>query len=228
MSESVETRSLRGSPATGFDAELQRIRDLVLTMGDEVDKAMTRATEGLVDRDVDICTAVIRDDARINALLVTVREVTFDAIAHAPAPPQLREALGLLHMASELERMGDHCASIAKSGRELADLPPLSSHFDIPQLSEACEVQVRDILGALIARDVDRARAIAARDDRVNRIHHRIVDDLIQLMAEDGGAVFRGTKLIMVAQNFERIGDRVTNLAEDLIFLESGRIEELG
>ena len=77
-------------------------------------------------------------------------------------------------------------------------------------------MQVRDILGALIARDVDRARTIAARDDRVNRIHHRIVDDLIQLMAEDGDAVFRGTKLIMVAQNFERIGDRVTNLAEDL------------
>jgi len=87
---------------------------------------------------------------------------------------------------------------------------------------------VRDILSALIARDVDRARAIAARDDRVNRIHHRIVDDLIQLMTEDGDAVFRGTKLIMVAQNFERIGDRVTNLAEDLIFLETGQIEELG
>ena len=228
MSESVETRSLRGSPSASFDAELQRIRDLVLTMGDEVDRAMTRATAALVDRDVEACTAVIRDDARVNALLVTVREVTFDAIAHAPPAPQLREALGLLHMASELERMADHCASVAKSGRELADLPPLVSHFDIPQLSEACELQVRDILGALIARDVARARAIAARDDRVNRIHHRIVDELIQLMADDGDTVFRGTKLIMVAQNFERIGDRVTNLAEDLIFLESGRIEELG
>ncbi|MGP8161694.1 MAG: phosphate signaling complex protein PhoU [Candidatus Dormibacteria bacterium] len=226
--ERVESRSGATAASAAFEPELQRIRDLVLTMGDQVDRAMTRATGGLVDRDVDVCTAVIRDDARINALLVEVREVTFTAIAHASAPELLRGALGLLHMASELERMGDHCASIAKSGRELADLPPLASHFDLPQLSEACEVQVRDILSALIARDVDRARAIAARDDRVNRIHHRIVDDLIQLMTEDGDAVYRGTKLIMVAQNFERIGDRVTNLAEDLIFLETGRIEELG
>jgi phosphate transport system protein len=228
VSETVETRSVTKASPTGFDAELQRLRDLVLSMGDEVDRAMTGATLGLVERDVDVCTAVIRDDARVNALLVEVRTLTFEALAHPSAPAQLREALGLLHMASELERMADHCASIAKSGRELANLPPLSTHVDLPQLSEACQAQVRDILGALIARDVDRARAIAARDDRVNRIHHRIVDDLIQLMTEDGDAVFRGTKLIMVAQNFERIGDRVTNLAEDLIFLETGRIEELG
>jgi phosphate transport system protein len=207
---------------------IQRIRDVVLTMGDEVDRAMTRATLGLVDRDVDVCAAVIRDDARVNALLVEVRELTFDALAQASMPAPLRETLGLLHMASELERMADHCANIARIGRELADLPPLPSHVDLPRLSEACGVQVRDILSALMAGDADRARAIAARDDRVNRIHHRIVDDLIQLMTENGDAVYRGTRLIMASQNFERIGDRVTNLAEDLIFLESGRIEELG
>jgi phosphate transport system protein len=229
VTESVDTRSLPADRADGFDAELQRIRDVVLSMGDLVDRAMTRATRGLVDRDVELCTAVMRDDARVNALLVEVRELTFTALARTSVPSLLREALGLLHMASELERMGDHCSSIARSGRELADLPPLSGPVDdLPQLSEACEVQVRDILGALIARDVDRARTIAARDDRVNRIHHRIVDDLIQLMTEDGDTVYRGTQLIKVAQNFERIGDRVTNLAEDLIFLESGRIEELG
>ena len=226
MSESVDMRPLVASP--GIDGEMQRIRELVLSMGDEVDRAITRATNGLVERDVDICTEVVRDDARVNALLVEVRTAIFDALARASDPIEVRAAMGLLHMATELERMGDHCANIARIGRELADLPPLSGYVDLPQLSQACELQVRDILGALLARDVDRARAVAARDDKVNRIHHRIVDDLIQLMTEDGQAVFRGTKLIMAAQNFERIGDRVTNLAEDLIFLESGRIEELG
>ena len=226
MSESVDTQPPITSP--GFDEELQRIRNLVLSMGDEVDRAMTRATVGLVDRDVDVCAAVVRDDSRVNSLLVEVRRVTFDALARASEPSDVRAAMGLLHMATEMERMGDHCANIARIARELADLPPLQTYIDLPQLSQACELQIRDILGALIARDVDRARAIAARDDRVNRIHHRIVDDLIQLMTEDGQAVFRCTKLIMAAQNYERIGDRVTNLAEDLIFLESGQIEELG
>lgn len=189
---------------------------------------MTRATSGLIERDVDVCSSVVADDAGVNALLVEVRELSFVALALAAGTPELRQTMGLLHMASELERMADHCANIARIGRELADLPRLPSPVDLPQLSEACQGQVRDILAALIARDVDRARTIAARDDRVNRIYHRIFDDLIQLMGENGAAVYRGTKLIIAAQNFERIGDRVTNLAEDLIFLESGRIEELG
>jgi len=91
-----------------------------------------------------------------------------------------------------------------------------------------CSEQLRDILGAVIARDVDRARAVAARDDRVNRIYHRVVDELIQLMTEDGDLVYRGTRLIMAGQNFERIGDRVTNLAEDLLYRETGEIVDLG
>jgi phosphate transport system protein len=69
---------------------------------------------------------------------------------------------------------------------------------------------------------------IAARDDRVDRIYHRIVDDILQLMVGDSRNVYAGTQLILVAMNLERIADRVTNLAEDLVFLETGNVEELG
>ena len=84
------------------------------------------------------------------------------------------------------------------------------------------------MLNALVARDVDRARETAARDDRVDRIYHRIVDDILQLMVADSRNVYAGTQLILVAMNLERIADRVTNLAEDLVFLETGNVEELG
>jgi phosphate transport system protein len=212
-----------------LDVEMRRIREVVLGMGDLVDRAINRATLGLVTRDVDVCTTVIRDDARVNAMLVEARELSYTIIlTQAPVARDLREIMGFLHMASELERMADHCVNIARIGRDLADLPPLDPYIDIPRLSEACADQVRDILSALVARDVERARLVAARDDRVNRIYHRLFDDLIQLMNDDSSIVYRGTHLVMVAQNFERIGDRVTNLAEDLIFLESGVIEELG
>lgn len=218
-----------GSDAPGSLAErIQGIRDLVLQMGDEVDRAIVRCTRGLTARDVDLCAAVVRDDAQVNAMLVTARELSIPVLARASAPADLREAMGLLHTASELERIADHCANIARIGRDLADLPPFGHHVDIARLSEVCSEQLRDILGAVIARDVDRARAVAARDDRVNRIYHRVVDELIQLMTEDGDLVYRGTRLIMAGQNFERIGDRVTNLAEDLLFRETGEIVDLG
>ncbi len=228
MTESVDARSSVPAHAGALDARLTRIRELVLNMGDDVDRAIARATAGLVSRDVELCAAVIHEDARVNALLIEVRELSFSALADASEPSDLREILGLLHMASELERMGDHCANIARIGRELADLPPLGTYVDIPQLGSACGDQVRQMLAALISRDTERARAVAGRDDRINRIYHRIVDDLVQLMTENGDLVYRGTKLVMAGQNFERVGDRVTNLAEDLIFLETGRIEELG
>ncbi len=84
------------------------------------------------------------------------------------------------------------------------------------------------MLNALVARDIDRAREIAARDDRVDRIYHRIVDDILQLMVADSHDIYAGTQMILAAMNLERIADRVTNLAEDLVFLETGNVEELG
>jgi phosphate transport system protein len=220
--------SLSPTPVVTIEEGLTRLREHVLSMGDEVDRAIARATAGLVSRDTELCASVIHDDARLNGLLVSVRELSLSALADASATSELRAILGLLHMANELERMGDHCVNIARIGRELADLPPLGTYVDLPQLAAACGEQMRQMLTALIARDAERARAVAARDDRVNRIHHRIVDDLVQLMTDKGELVYRGTKLVMASQNFERIGDRVTNLAEDLIFLETGRIEDLG
>lgn len=214
--------------AISQDERIGALRELILRMGDDVDEAMARASHGLVQRDVDLCNRVIQEDAHVNAALLEVRAVSFAALADRPDPGELRAILGLLHMASELERMADHCANIAGIGRDLADLPPLAAGVDLTRLAATCGDQLRQMLAALIAGDVERAREVAARDDLVNRMYHRIVDDIVLLMTEDGGTVFRGTRLVIAAQNFERIGDRVTNLAEDLIFLETGRIEELG
>jgi phosphate transport system protein len=123
-------------------------------------------------------------------------------LTQAPVARDLREIMGLLHMSAELERMGDHCVSIAKIARSLADFPQLSTHIDLPKMAQFCREQVRDILAGVVARDTGRARLVAARDDRIDRV--------------------------FVAHHLERIADRVTNIAEDLVYLETGVIEELG
>jgi len=124
--------------------------------------------------------------------------------------------------------MGDHCVSIAKIGRQLADLPEIKPNVDLPSIAQLTQEQLRQMLSALVARDVDAARIVAAKDDRIDRMYHRVFDDLVQCMVEDGSNVYAATNLIMVAHHLERIADRVTNLAEDLVFLETGSIEELG
>jgi phosphate transport system protein len=212
-----------------LESEQRQVRELVLEMGGMVDVAITQATRALVDRDIEVASRVIVGDDVVNARQAEVHEHCLSVIlTQAPVARDLREILGFLHMSDELERMGDHCVNVARIARNLADLPPLASPVDIAVLSQTCAEQVRDMLNALVARDIDRAREIAARDDRVDRIYHRIVDDLLQMMVSDSRNVYVGTQLILVAMNLERIADRVTNLAEDLVFLETGSVEELG
>jgi phosphate transport system protein len=212
-----------------LESEQRQVRELVLEMGGMVDVAITQATRALVDRDIEVASRVIVGDDIVNARQAEVHEHCLSVIlTQAPVARDLREILGFLHMSDELERMGDHCVNVARIARNLADLPPLASPVDIAVLSQTCAEQVRDMLNALVARDIDRAREIAARDDRVDRIYHRIVDDLLQMMVSDSRNVYVGTQLILVAMNLERIADRVTNLAEDLVFLETGSVEELG
>jgi phosphate transport system protein len=212
-----------------FDEELHRVRSVVTEMGELVDTAISGAMVGLMEREVDCCAMVIAEDARINELQRDVREQSFTIIlTQAPVARDLREIMGLLHMSSELERMGDHCVSIAKIARSLADFPQLATHVDLPKMAAFCREQVRDILSAVVARDVARARLVAARDDRIDRVYHRLFDELVGLMAEDGKSAFTATNLVFVAHHIERIADRVTNIAEDLVYLETGVIEELG
>lgn len=212
-----------------LESEQRRVRDLVLEMGEMVDVAISRAIRALVERDVEMAGEVITGDHAVNARQAEVHEHCLSVIlTQAPVARDLREILGFLHMSDELERMADHCVNIARIGRNLADLPQLEGPIDIPVLARTVAEQVSDMLNALVARDIDRARVIAARDDRVDRVYHRIVDDLLQLMVEDSRNVYTGTQLILVSMNLERIADRVTNLAEDLVFLETGAVEELG
>jgi phosphate transport system protein len=212
-----------------LDQELNRIRDWVTRLGELVDAAIGRSIWGLTERNVDICAAVIAEDATINDLQRELRELVFQVIlTQAPVARDLREIMGFQHMASELERMGDHCVSIAKIARNLADLPPLDPGVDVTVMAQYCGEQVRDILSAVVARDVAQARGVAVRDDRVDRIYHRLFDDLIQRMTDDSEVVYRATNLVFVAHHLERIADRVINIAEDLIFTETGVIEDLG
>jgi phosphate transport system protein len=209
--------------------EMERMREMVLDLGRRVDAAIGRATHGLVERDVEMCARVIAEDHHINELQREIRELSFTAVlTQAPVARDLREILGFQHMSAELERMGDHCVSIAKIGRQLADLPEIKPKADLPAIAQLTSEQLRNMLSALVARDTDAARIVAAKDDRIDRMYHRVFDDLVQCMVEESSNVYPATNLIMVAHHLERIADRVTNLAEDLVFLETGSIEELG
>jgi len=212
-----------------MDEEMSHARSLIMLMGQNVEEAIVLATRGLVDHDLDLCESVIRNDAQVNDLEHQLRDICYTVIlTQAPVARDLREVMTIHHMAAELERMGDHCVGIARVAKELT-AEPLADHVGaVPLMAAGCAGQVRAIIEALVARDVERARTIAAQDESIDRLYMTLFNDQIELMMSSPDSVRRSTKLIFVAHHLERIADRVTNLAEDLVYLETGLAEELG
>jgi len=215
-------------PRPGLDHEMQLIKDQVLRMGFLVEDAIRAAIAALVAHDAEAATAVIINDKRINESQREVSTLITRAIAtQSPVARDLRFLLSLDHVSYELERMGDHAGSVAKQVRKLAPYPPLKRYVDLPAMGELAATLVGDILRALVDIDVQQARNVAARDDEIDDLYHRTFDEVVSLMRADPGNVERGTRILFAAHYLERIGDRVTNIAEDVVFLASGEIEDL-
>jgi phosphate transport system protein len=197
-------------------------------MGALVEAQIRAAIDALVGHDAARAGAVIAEDARVNEAQRQVTSLIAMTIAtQQPVARDLRFLLSLDHVVYEVERIGDHAAGVAKRARELAPKPPLKRYVDLPRMGEIAAELVRAIIVALVDVDADAARAIAARDDEIDHLYHQTFDEVLALMQADAANVERGMRIILAARELERIGDRVTNIAEDIVFLATGEVEDL-
>jgi phosphate transport system protein len=197
-------------------------------MGVLVEDQILAALEALIRHDAERALKVIRDDHRINEAQFTLSSQIATVIAtQQPVARDLRFLLSLDHVTYELERMGDHAASVAKQARKLAPFPPLGDYQGLPEMARLTASLVRGILSALVDVDEAAARAVAARDDEVDRLYHRTFEETLAVMRADPANVDPGTRVLFSAHYLERIGDRVTNIAEDIVFLATGEIVDL-
>ncbi len=211
-----------------YDREIVEIKDNVLRMGSLVEAQIHAAIDALVAHDAEAALKVIIDDRMINELQRKATAMIAAVIAtQNPVARDLRYLLTLDHVSYELERMGDHAGSVAKQARKLAPYAPLKDYVLLPQLGERVADLVAGIVRALVDVDQDEARRVAALDDEVDDLYHRIFDDVLVLMREDPANVDAGARILFASHYLERIGDRVTNVAEDIVFLASGEVEDL-
>jgi phosphate transport system protein len=216
------------APREALDREQREIKDSVLRMGMLVEEQIRAAIDALARHDADAALAVIAGDGRINEAQRSVSTQIARTIAtQGPVARDLRFLLSLDHVTYELERIGDHAASVAKQVRKLAPEPPLKEYVDLPEMGELAAQLVHGILRALVDIDQLQARAVAARDDEIDDLYHRTFADVVDLMRQSPDNVERGTRILFAAHYIERIGDRVTNIAEDVVFLASGEVEDL-
>jgi phosphate transport system protein len=216
------------APREALDREENLIRDAVLRMGALVEAAIREASRALTGHDAALAVDVIKGDAIINEAQRGVSRLISVTIAtQQPVARDLRYLLTLDHVTYELERMGDHAASVAKAVVKLAPEPPLADYVHLPEMAERAAVLVHGVLRALVDADAIKARQIAADDDEIDRLYHATFDEVVELMRQDPANVERGTRIIIASHYLERIGDRATNIGEDVVYLVTGEVEDL-
>ncbi len=219
-------------PRLTFEKELASLRESLVRMGTLVESQIEAALDALRRRDGGGAEKVRTQDQYLNELFRQIREQVFMVIStQQPVARDLRHLMGIQYIATELERMGDYAVRIARMTNTLVGLPdrPLRAEFGL--MGELAIGQVHDILEALIEENELHAREVAGRDNEIDRLYHRVFEELVAEIGNgktDSDGALRAVTLMLVAHNLERIADRVTNVAEDIVFLETGRVVELG
>jgi phosphate transport system protein len=198
-------------------------------MGSMVSKAMLRSIEALKNRDLALARQVIADDQKINGKRFEIEEKCVELIAtQQPMASDLRIIIAILNITTEIERIGDYAVGVARIVIMIGDEPPLKPLIDIPRMAEQTVDMLRRAMDALINRDAEAARKITAEDDLVDHLYDQVFRELLTFMAEDPKTISRATRLMWTAHNLERAADRVTNICERVVFIVTGKMEEIG
>jgi len=215
-------------PRGPLDREERTIKDILLRMGSIIEERIRLTVESLETHDAEKALLVILGDEEINALQVQVMdEVVLTIATQAPVARDLRYLMTLDRVGYELERIGDSVANVAKRARELAPEAPLEGHVGVPEMGRLAAQYLAVTMRALTDADATAAREVSVRDDEIDAIYHRAVDRVTQLAKDDPGNVERAMRLLIAARYMERVGDHITNIAEDVVFLSSGQHEDL-
>jgi phosphate transport system protein len=215
-------------PRESYQRNLRELQDEVLVLGSMIEKALERSMKALKERDLNLARTVLDEDRNVNKKRFEIEEKSLDIIScQAPMASDLRILLAILFIVQDLERMGDHAAGNAKVVIMIGNEPPLKPLIDLPRMNEKVIDMLHRSLNAFIIHDAEAARKIVPEDDEIDHLYDQVFRELLTFMMEDPRTITRATRLMWVGHNLERTGDRVTNICERVVFMVTGKMEEL-
>lgn len=212
-----------------FERELQRLQDELLVLGSMVEEAIVKSVSDLKRRDLQASEHLIAQDAAINRKRFEIESDCLIAIAtQQPMASDLRVLAAILHIITELERIGDYAKGIARINLMIGEKPLMKPLIDVPRMAEEARSMLHDALDAFIRRDVDRARQIPLRDEVIDGLYNQVYRELMTYVLSDPGNIDQANYLLWTAHNLERTADRVTNICERVVFAVTGQMAEIG
>lgn len=212
---------------TQFEQHLMDLRHDVLDLGSRVERAIRQAMESLRRRDLALAREVVEGDYEINRRRFEIEDHAVNLIAtQQPMASDLRTIIAVIHIVTELERIGDHAEGIARISLMLGEqsLPQPMGH--LPDMADLGIDMMHRALTAFIERDAELAHAVCAADDELDALYDANHAEVIGRMLLEPQAAKLLTYQLWTAHNLERIGDRATNICERVVYLVTGRMEE--
>ena len=214
--------------ASAFDRDLETIQAMIMKMGGLVEAALVNASVSIDKRDEELAMTVRKGDKVIDELELRVNEEVARLIAlRAPTARDLRTVLTVLKISANRERIGDYAKNIAKRNSVLVQMPPIGdSSGAVRRMARAVESMMKDALDAYIQRDADLAEDVRQRDTDVDQMYNAMFREFLTHMMEDPRNITSCMHLHFIAKNIERMGDHVTSIAEQVIYLVTGEIPD--
>ena len=211
--------------ARAFDSDLQELARKVAEMGGLVEKQIADATNALLERDTELAERVIGTDGTIDIMQHDIEEKAILTIARRqPMAVDLREVVGAMRVANDLERIGDHAKHIGKRVVALGgDLYPQTLIRGVDHMAELVLAQIKQVLDAYASRDLQAALAVWKGDEEVDALCTSLFRELLTYMMEDPRNITFCMHLMFCAKDIERMGDHATNIAETVYFMIEGR-----
>jgi phosphate transport system protein len=209
-----------------LDDGLAELNNNILTIASMVDEAIECSMEALYTRNAEMAGRVVANDEAINQLRYETEQTCLLLLAtQQPVAGDLRTIVATIHIVSELERIGDHAAGIARLVGRLENEPELDTLHKLPKMAKRARTMLQESIQAFIEKDPDLAQSLVKRIDKLDKQYRKLFRETLDEMRDDE-YIRRATFLLWVGHDLERIGDRATNISERVTFMTTGRFIE--
>jgi phosphate transport system protein len=206
-----------------YDEELDRLNKIIIEMGGLAESQIAAAMDAVARRDSDLAARVIEGDQKVDQLERDVDNQVVRLLAlRQPMGRDLREIVAAMKIGSDLERICDYAANVAKRSIVLAQSPPTEPVHALPRMARLALILVKDVIDAYVERNADKAIVVWNRDEEVDEMYSGLFREFLTYMMEDPRNISTYTHLLFMAKNIERIGDHATNIAEDVYYVVHG------
>ena len=208
---------------TSFEVDLKKLRDMIAGMGGLVERAVADATAALIEHDPDLAASVVAADPKIDVEERKIEQFAVQLLAlRQPVADDLRQVVAALKVITDLERIGDYSANIAKRSLVINKLSSQLAMSGLGQMARLVQQNLKTVIDAVGEADPQKAISVWRADQMVDDLYNTIFRELITYMMEDARNITACIHLMFIAKNIERIGDHATNIAETIHFLVNG------